>query len=132
MWAAGVVLDYGAMFMIDIAVIALITCKTLSACRESEYRGFWHQARCLFTDNSLADRFILASFALGVWPAYVLAVSDFTRWWALWTIALAQILAAGAETYFEWRPAKALVSEPDTPPSGSLRAAWAGAGRWPT
>lgn len=132
LWALGVVLDYSEMFMIDIAVIALIACKTVRACRELEYRSPWHQARCLFTDNSLADRLILASFPLGVWPAYLLNVSDFARWWMLWTIALAQLLAAGAEAYSEWRPAKAPVSVPDTPSSGSLRAAWAGADRWPT
>lgn len=127
-WAAGVVFDYGMMFMVDITVVAFICCKTINACPKEDFTSIWHQLRCCWTYHTPWDRAILAVFAFGVWPAYVANIGEFARWWILWVLAVTQFLLAGAESFLIWRRAKASCSDPGTPSSGTLRVALAGFG----
>lgn len=123
-WAMGMVLDWEAYFMVDVAVVALICGKTLACCPQEDFRNAWHQLKCCWTYHTVCDRLILATFVFGVWPAYVLKMPELTRWWLLYGLALVQLLIAAAESLSLWRRAKPRVTEPGTPSSGSLRAAW--------
>lgn len=128
-WAAGIVFDYGMMFMVDVAVVALICCKTIASCPQEDYRNIWHQLKCCWSYHTTADRIILALFVVAVWPAYVLRMPELTRWWLLFGLALIQLLIAAAESFNLWRRAKSSRSEPGSPSSGLMRVAWAGSYR---
>jgi hypothetical protein len=123
-WLADEEIGVGALFMVDIAVVTLVFAKAAAKCDERLHRCGAHTTLC--------DRAILALFLFGTWPAYVANVSEYNRWWALWWIALAQLLCAIHEGFREWRRAKALSNKPGAPSPGSLRAAWAGGGQWLT
>lgn len=132
MWAAGVRLDTGLLFGTDMTVIAVIYGKAALRCPDIQIRSTWEQLKCFHANLSGQDRLIVALFLFGAWPAYVLNVPDLTRWWALYLVATVQYLAAAAESFSEWRQAKALQSDPDNPSSGSLRVAVAGPRQWLT
>lgn len=132
MWAVGVRLDAGILFGADMTVIAVIYGKAALRCPDVEIRSTWEQLKCFHANLTRYDRLIVALFLFGAWPAYVLNVPDLARWWALYAMALAQYVAAAAESFTEWRRAKAPRSDPDHPSSGSLRVALAGPRQWLT
>ena len=41
-------------------------------------------------------------FLLGSWPAYVLDIHPYYRWYALWALTIAQFLFAGVEALSSW------------------------------
>lgn len=112
----------------DIAVLAAIFAKPERYPCE-EYHGAVHQLWCLVSERSIADRFIMCSYPF-VWLTYAADISDYTKYWALWWIAIAQFCAASAEAMFDQvhrRDADAANSPP--PPRGSLLVAYQ-AGGW--
>lgn len=114
------------LFMVDLMTVTLICAKTAARADECVYLSGWHQLRCFLMSPTKWDRLILAIFPLAVWPAYVLNLSDHSRWWLLWAAALAQFLIAFTEAIEARRSAKAL-DLPDTSESGPL--AFAGSPR---
>lgn len=66
-------------------------------------------------ERSLAERIVLLIFPV-MWGLYVAPVSDFTRWWSLTFLVLAQFLVVGAETFSRFlRGADASNRPPDLP-----------------
>jgi hypothetical protein len=84
-------------FMADIAVIAAIYAKTIRRCGAKFYSSMVEQMRCLITDLTPFDRWIVAIFLLGAWPTYILNINPVHKWYALWALAILQFLFAGAE-----------------------------------
>lgn len=84
-WPAGLSLS----FMADITVIAAIFAKAIvRAGANANFRRFM----------PIWDKAILAIFLLGVWPAYVLEIHPYYKWFLLWGLTITQFLLAGAET----------------------------------
>lgn len=79
-------------FMADIAVVAVIYAKTNQRAMHGR-----NQLRRLITDLTLCDRWIVAIFLLGVWPAYVIQFDPWWKWHALWALVIAQFVLAGGE-----------------------------------
>lgn len=82
--------------MCDIAVLAVIFLKPAAHVR-FPYRDRFDQAKALLLEKSLSDRVVMLIFPV-MWALYIAPVSDFTRWYFLWGLAIAQFLAAGAAT----------------------------------
>lgn len=78
-------------FMADIAVVAVIYAKT-----NSDYAAK-HRLLRMVTDLTICDRWIVAIFLLGAWPAYVLQLDPWLKWHLLWALAIAQFILAGGE-----------------------------------
>jgi hypothetical protein len=127
---AGNGMDAGELFMIDLFTAALIFCKAIARCEETEFKNAWHQFRCFARSPTVADRAILAVFPV-MWIIYVLTISEYSRWWLLYVLAMGQFLLALGEAYAERRKAKAPIPEPDIPSSGLMFAA-PRAWRWST
>lgn len=81
-------------FMADIAVVAVIYAK---ANRRNEYAAMGGQLRRMVTDLTVCDRWIVAIYLLGAWPAYVLQFDPWWKWHLLWALAIAQFMLAGCE-----------------------------------
>lgn len=104
-------------FLADVTVIAGIYAKTIVRCRGKVYRNTADQLRCMVTDLTVWDRWIVAIFVGGCWPLYVLALDPWAQWYALWALTIAQFLIAGGEAVISWREAKRAVhAEPWRPP----------------
>lgn len=112
-------LEPGQLFMIDVAVIALIFCKAVARCPEVQFRNMRHQLRCMVESFAIGDRIVLGCFPL-MWAAYALHLSGFARWWALFALAMIQFAAAGSDALTEWRLSKAPRDKSDTPSSGLM------------
>lgn len=119
--ATGDNLPLRAYVMADITVIFAIYAKTIARCGPKTYRDGWHQLRCMITDLTPWDRWIIATF-LPVWAVYVLSIGDFAKWYLCWALTIAQFLFAGAEALHLRREAKRAVpvAEPDIPSSGGF------------
>lgn len=84
-------------FMADVTVIAVIYAKTIRRCGAKLYSSLGEQVRCLVTDLTVCDRWVVAIFLLGAWPLYVFDLHPFYKWWSLWSLVIAQFLIAGSE-----------------------------------
>jgi hypothetical protein len=93
----GNTLPLGFFFMADIAVISIIYFKTIRRCGAKLYSSLGQQMRCLVTDLTTCDRWIVAIFLLGVWPAYILMIEPYWKWHLLWGLTILQFLLASAE-----------------------------------
>lgn len=91
-------LPLSTYFAADIVVVSIIYAKTIRHCGPKEYPSMRGQLRCLVTDLTICDRWIVAIFLLGMWPAYVLSIHPYYKWFWLWGLAISQFLLAGAET----------------------------------
>lgn len=85
-------------FMSDVAVVAIIYAKAVNSigprpCTATDF------VRCL----TAFDRWIVASFLLGVWPLYVLNIDARSKWFLLWGLVIAQFLLASAEAIQQLR-----------------------------
>lgn len=96
----------------DIAVIAIIAAKA---------------------ERTLADRVVILIFP-AMWVLYIVsdaALHPYFKWFALWFLAIAQLVAVGLESLLTFRRASNAASDtPDTPSSGDefRRLAWGKAG----
>lgn len=81
----------------DVFTVAIIMAKR-EHCNLRPYRNAFHQLKCALLERSPADRFILLSFP-AVWWLYVFPPSYEHQYWGLWSIAIAQFLAAGWEAF---------------------------------
>ena len=92
-----------AYVMADITVLAVIICKPCLF--RGPYRDWLHQLRCIFDERTIWDRFIIVSFPV-MWGLYVIEVDDKFKWYALWALAIIQLLAAGGEALQSWLAAR--------------------------
>lgn len=129
-WIIAGTCDVGVMFMIDATTIALVFCKAIVRCPDEDFRTAAEHFRCMVAAFTHGDRLVLAIFPL-MWCVYVAQIDEFTRWYALWALAMAQFAAAGADAFMDGRRARVSRSEPDIPSSG-LQFAHARVGRWST
>lgn len=90
-------------FMADVAVIVVIYAKTIHRCGAKFYSSLGEQLRCLVTDLTPWDRLVVAIYVLGAWPLYILALHPYSKWWLLWTLAIAQFVFAGIEALSSFR-----------------------------
>lgn len=111
-------------FMADVTVIAAIYAKTTNRSGAKHYSSLGEQTRCMITDLTPCDRWVLAIF-LVMWPLYVLLIDPWWKWHLLWGLAITQFLFASAEAFKSFR--RDLKSRADPPSSGL---ALAGANRW--
>lgn len=110
----------------DIFVIAVIFAKP-EWCNLRPYRSAWHQLQCIILERSPADRIVLLIFPV-MWVLYAAAVHPFYKWWSLYFLCIAQLLAAGWESFILYRrDADAVVRKPETP--GTLLVAYPAGGR---
>lgn len=93
-------------FMADIAVISLIYAKTIRRCGAKLYSSLGEQMRCMITDLTPWDRWIVAIFLLGAWPGYAVEMNAWLKWHLLWAATIAQFLLAGWEALAGFRAAK--------------------------
>lgn len=79
-------------------------------------------------ERTRADWFVLAIFPV-MWALYVADISAFTKWWSLYALVLAQLLAVGWEDLLSYRRGTGSVShnQPDHP--GTLLVAYPAGGR---
>lgn len=122
----GNVLPLSFFFMADVAVVAVIYAKTIKRCGTKLYTSLGEQLRCLVTDLTAYDRWIVAIYLLGAWPLYVLDIHPFYKWHALWALAIIQFLLAGAEAALSFRHDVIERASPDPPGNGlALAGYWA-------
>lgn len=110
------------LLLVDYAVIVLICAKPDAITRP--YTGLWVQLYALWDERTRADKFILSLFPV-VWIFYELNIDAFYRWWALWCLALLQLLAAGWEGYSIWWQRRSAKDHASL--DVSLRLAWSDA-----
>lgn len=96
---------------LDVFVIAVVMAKKEYR-NQQPYRGFWHQLACILLERSPADRVILLIFA-AQWCFYLAPLHQYYVWWSLWTLTIAQFLAAGLESFSIYR--RDLGAASDTP-----------------
>lgn len=118
--------DVGGLFMIDVTTIALIFCKAIVRCPDTEFRSARHQLRCMVAAFTVQDRIVLAIFPLA-WVGYVLRIDELARWWILYGLSLLQFIAAGWEAFGHWRRDSADKGEPEEPPGLMFAVARVGA-----
>lgn len=90
-------------FMADIAVISVIYAKATKRAGNKTYPTIWKQLYCFVTDLTPWDRWVVAIFALGMWPLYLLAIDPWWKWMGLWGLAILQFLFACAEAIASFR-----------------------------
>lgn len=88
-----------SMLLCDYLVIVLTVAKPDA--RECPYTGLTSQLQALWGERTNADKIILSIFPLA-WLCYAVEFSAFYRWWALWWLAMLQLLVAGWEGYSTW------------------------------
>lgn len=101
--ATGDNLPLRAYVMTDIAVLVVVACKPLKF--RGPYTSIRRQFRGVFIERSAWDRIVIAIFPV-MWALYVLTVGDKFKWYALWALAIIQILAAGGEALQSWLAAR--------------------------
>lgn len=89
--------------MADIAVLVIIICKPLQF--HGPYENWRHQLQCFFLERSIWDRAVVLIFPL-VWVFYVVNISEFARYWALYGLYGAQLLASSGEALQSWLVAR--------------------------
>lgn len=107
----------------DFFVLAVIMAKAEAFdCRP--YRGTWHQLRCILLERSGADRVVMAIFPV-MWLLYVADIHPFYKWYALWSLTIAQFLAVGWESIAQFHRAGAVSARRDHPSRHEFsRLAW--------
>lgn len=90
-------LPFGLYFKADMAVIFVIYAKAIHRCGAKLYSSLGEQMRCMATDLTWWDRFIVAIYLFGAWPLYIIAGEPWWKWQALMWLAIAQFLLAGGE-----------------------------------
>lgn len=121
-WATGDGLTIPALLLADYTVIVLITAKPDAV--DCPYTGIVAQICALWGERSREDKLILLIFPL-VWLLYAIDISAFYQWWALWWLALLQLLIAAHESYSTWQQRNDVThAGPDI--SFRLRLAWFG------
>ena len=99
--------------MCDYAVVIVVLVKPPA---NAEIRGIW-------LGLSKSDKIIILLFA-PAWAAYVIGMSDWLRYWIMWSVGLLQFFVAGAEAFSVWRQSRA--AEADVHPADRLfRQEWA-------
>lgn len=122
-------LPVGFYFKADLAVIAAIYAKTIIRCGVKSYSPIGFHLRCLVTDLTLCDRWIVAIFLLGAWPLYVLNLDPYYKWQCLLWLAIIQFLLAGAEAIQSFRHDVKVRAKSDPPGNGlALAGAYRGHG----
>lgn len=90
-------------FAADIAVICAIYAKAIKRAGTKTYSSQMEQLRCMVTDLTLADRWIVAIFIFGTWPMYILQLDPWWQWMSLWALTIGQFLLAGSEAIAGFR-----------------------------
>lgn len=119
-WLFGLSLSASLCLLLDLTVIALIYAKQ-PVCDLFPYTTGGEQAKALWLERSICDRIILALFPL-VWIGYFAPMSEYHAWWWGYWISLAQLVAAGIESFTLFFSARAAMrdSAPEPPSSGFL------------
>lgn len=115
-------LSIPSMLLCDYLVIVLMLAKPDA--RECTYTGLFSQMCALWGERTNADKVILSIFP-AVWFCYAVEFSAFYRWWALWWMAMLQLLVAGWEGYSVWQM-KRVKKDHTGPNVVSLRLVWSG------
>jgi hypothetical protein len=105
-------------FMADIAVIATICIKATwrEGCRT--YPTLGEQIACFWRSLTIWDRWLMASYIFAVWPLYVLQISPWLKWWALYWLLITQFLMAGGESIQSMLGSRKGNAVPNRPPGG--------------
>lgn len=127
--ATGNSLPLSSYFMADVAVISIIYAKTIKRVGPKIYPTLRRQLYCLIVDLTPFDRWIVAIFMLGMWPAYVLSVDPWWKWHWLWGLAILQFLLAGAEAMRSFRVMEKPQAASDQGQGLALAGAYLGHGR---
>lgn len=115
----GEAISVPSMLLCDYLVMVLIWAKP--DVYECPYTGLAAQFCALWFERSYADRIVLSFFSLA-WFCYAINFDAFYRWWALWWIALVQLIVAGWEGYSVWQQRRS--AKDHTSPNVTLRLAW--------
>jgi hypothetical protein len=83
----GLVLDYGV-------ILFVLSKPEVRDC--SPYPTMWHQILSFWCERSFWDGAVLTIFPL-MWLIHASKFDVYYQWWALWWLALAQIVLAGVE-----------------------------------
>lgn len=108
----------------DVVVLAVIMAKR-EWCNLRPYRSTWHQLSCVLLERSPADRFVMVIFGV-MWLAYIARIDDYTKWWLLYYLVVAQFFAAGTEAFNSYRRDAEAADQPGNP--GDLLVAYRGRG----
>lgn len=111
-----------SMLLCDYLVMVLIMAKPDA--RKCPYTGLVSQLYALWGERTNADKIVLSIFPLA-WFCYAVEFDAFYRWWALWWLAMVQLLVAGWEGYSVWQARRA-AKDHSGPDVASLRLVWPG------
>lgn len=95
-------LPLSVYFMADVAVITIIYAKMIWRVGPKTYPSAWLHFKCFILDLTVCDRIIVGIFLLGAWPAYVIELDPYYKWWLLYWLTVAQFVLAGAEALSSW------------------------------
>lgn len=110
------------LWLVDVTVIAAIFAKDEWAIC-APYAGLRHQLRATWWERSPWDRAVLAIFPVA-WIFYVLPISPFAEYWALYYLALAQFALAGWESLHPWLRQRPMPRAETTDTSELRREGW--------
>lgn len=113
----------------DIFTVGVIFAKgRYHPCPDYWELSTWQQLKCILSERTPSDRFIMLSFPLA-WFFYSPILSS-TQWWCLFYIAVAQFLAAGWEAVSPYLRRHAEVANRPPVDPGPLLIAYPGGGRF--
>lgn len=116
----GEALSVPSMLLCDYLVIVLAVAKPDA--RECPYTNLMAQLCAVWGERTTADKIVLSMFPFA-WFCYAIEFDTFYRWWALWWLAMFQLLVAGWEGYTTWH--QGLRTKDHTRPDITLlRLAW--------
>ena len=111
----------------DVFVIAVIFAKRAHC--DLDPHDMFGEIKCLLLERSPCDRIILLSYPV-CWWLYAADISDYSKWWSLWIIAIAQFLVAAWEPLSKPLRRHAEAAERQIDHVGDLLVATCSAGGW--
>lgn len=120
-WAfrTGVNMPFAMYRLTDMVVMTAILCKP----PHFPPMSWVQKLPAILASRTLSDQIILAIY-VAAWVTYDAPISEWSRYWILWGLAIAQFIAAGCEAAHAFYATRGGTSARNGQPLGMLRLAW--------